>query len=113
MFRCAKLAVSVPFRGGQFNIRGEEQAYVAGLGVAAGCFAAPGAPWWAVFPAAVAAAALCGGAWAFVPAVLQAWRGSHLVVTTIMFNFVASAAMAWLLVGPLRAPENAAPESPP
>jgi simple sugar transport system permease protein len=110
-FLFAGLAVALPFHAGQFNIGGEGQAYVAGLGVAGVCFALPGAPWWAVFAAAILAAALCGAGWALVPAVLQAWRGSHLVITTVMFNFIASAAMAWLLVGPLRDPAGAAPES--
>jgi simple sugar transport system permease protein len=33
---------------------------------------------------------------------LQAWRGSHVVITTIMFNFIASALLSWLLISILR-----------
>ena len=33
-----------------------------------------------------------GAAWAFIPAILQAKRGSHIVITTIMFNFIAAGA---------------------
>src|SRR6185437_14146479 len=35
--------------------------------------------------------------WAFIPGYLQAKRGSHVVITTIMFNFIASALMIYLL----------------
>src|SRR4029079_4038755 len=35
------------------------------------------------------------------PAWLQAYRGSHVVITTIMFNFIASALMIYLLVNVL------------
>ncbi|HYP37336.1 MAG TPA: hypothetical protein VEQ62_13455, partial [Stellaceae bacterium] len=50
-------------------------------------------------------------AWAFVPAVLQARRGSHLVITTIMFNFIATALMTWPLVKVLIAPGQSALET--
>ena len=45
-----------------------------------------------------------GAAWAFVPAWLQARRGSHVVITTIMFNFIAAALMTHLLVNVLIKP---------
>jgi general nucleoside transport system permease protein len=32
-----------------------------------------------------------GAAWAAMPAYLQAKRGSHIVITTIMFNYIAAA----------------------
>jgi ABC-type uncharacterized transport system permease subunit len=37
--------------------------------------------------------------WALIPAYLQAKRGSHIVITTIMFNFIAASMMVYLLVG--------------
>ena len=46
-----------------------------------------------------------------MPAALQAWRGSHIVITTIMFNFIAAALMGYLLVGVLKETGNMAPES--
>lgn len=57
------------------------------------------------------AGGLFGAAWAFVPAYLQAKRGSHIVITTIMFNFIASSLMAYLLVDVLKPASIAAPES--
>ncbi len=57
------------------------------------------------------AAALFGAAWAYIPAYLQAKRGSHIVITTIMFNFIASALMIYLLVDVLIQPGQQAPRS--
>ena len=47
-------------------------------------------------------AAVFGAAWAAVPAYLQAKRGSHIVITTIMFNFIAAAVLNYVLVNLLR-----------
>ncbi|MGF1659798.1 MAG: ABC transporter permease [Rubrimonas sp.] len=106
------LAVAVAFHAGLFNIGGEGQAYVGGLGVAAACLAFDSLlPWWAVFPLAAMGAAACGAGWALVPAYLQARRGSHVVITTIMFNFIAASLMVWLLVDVLSPPGSMAPET--
>ena len=52
-----------------------------------------------------------GAVWAGVPGYLQAKRGSHVVITTIMFNFIASALLAYLLVNVLKSPGNMSVES--
>jgi general nucleoside transport system permease protein len=105
------LAVAVAFHGGLFNIGAEGQAYIAGLGVALLCLGAGGWPTGLVVPAAVLVAGAFGAAWAFVPAWLQARRGSHVVITTIMFNFIASAVMTHLLVNVLIKPGQQSPET--
>jgi simple sugar transport system permease protein len=105
------LAVAVAFHAGLFNIGAEGQAAVAGLGVALLCLGAGGWPTGLVVPAAVVVAALWGAAWAFVPGWLQATRGSHVVITTIMFNFIASALMTHLLVNVLIKPGQQSPET--
>lgn len=110
-FVFAGLAVAVAFHGGLFNIGAEGQAYIAGLGAALVCLALPGWHWSLVLPLALIAAMGSGAAWAAIPGWLQAYRGSHVVVTTIMFNFIASALMTWVLVDWLRAPGQQAPES--
>jgi general nucleoside transport system permease protein len=97
------LSVAMAFHAGLFNIGGEGQAYIGGLGVGLVCLAFDSfLPWWLTFPIAILAAALFGAAWAFIPAILQARRGSHIVITTIMFNFIAAAVMVYLLAGPLQ-----------
>ncbi|MGQ3292914.1 MAG: ABC transporter permease, partial [Shinella sp.] len=46
---------------------------------------------------AVIGAAFFGALWAMIPGWLQAKRGSHIVITTIMFNFIAASLMNYLL----------------
>jgi len=106
------LAVSIAFHGGLFNIGGEGQAYLGGLGCGLAVLALDRyLPIWLMIPVGIAAAALFGAAWAAVPAWLQAWRGSHIVITTIMFNFVAAALMVYLMVNVLIAPDSMTPQS--
>ena len=106
------LAVAVAFHGGLFNIGGEGQVYLGGLGVA---FAALTLdrymPWYVTAVFATAAAFAFGAAWAFIPAWLQAKRGSHIVITTIMFNFIAAALMVYLLVNVIKQPGNMSPQT--
>jgi len=96
------LAVSVAYHAGLFNIGGEGQAAMGGLGVALVVLALPWPHWALALPAAAAGAALFGALWALVPAWLQARRGSHVVITTIMFNFIAAALLNYMLVNVLR-----------
>ncbi|HEX2442166.1 MAG TPA: ABC transporter permease [Methylomirabilota bacterium] len=105
------LAVAVAFHGGLFNIGAEGQASLGGLGVALLCLAAGGWPTPLVIAAAIVVAGVFGAAWAFVPAWLQARRGSHVVITTIMFNFIAAAVMTHLLVNVLIKPGQQSPET--
>ncbi len=107
------LAVAMAFHAGLFNIGGEGQAYVGGLGAGLVCLFLAFLPWFLVIPLAIAAAGLFGAAWAFIPAWLQARRGSHIVITTIMFNFLAASLMVYLMVEVLIAPGQMSPESVP
>ncbi len=106
------LAVAVAYHSGLFNIGGEGQAMMGGLGAGLVALAfSEHLPAWAMLPLMVVAAALFGMVWAAVPGALQAYRGSHIVITTIMFNFIASALMAYLLVNVLKAPGGMTVES--
>jgi general nucleoside transport system permease protein len=97
------LAVSVAFHAGLFNIGGEGQAMLGGIGASlVALWLAPSLPAWLVLPLMVLAAATFAMAWALVPAYLQAYRGSHIVITTIMFNFLASSLLVYLLVNVLK-----------
>lgn len=97
------LAVAVAFHGGLFNIGGEGQAILGGLGTGlVALWFSAFLPAWVMLPLMLLAGALFGVAWAAVPAYLQAYRGSHVVITTIMFNFLASSLLVYLLVNHLR-----------
>ena len=106
------LAVAVAFHAMLFNIGGEGQAAIGGLGV--GFIALWLGP--ILHPAlvillAILSAAAFGAIWGAVPGYLQAKRGSHIVITTIMFNFIAASITVWLLAGMLIAPGQMSPET--
>jgi ABC-type uncharacterized transport system permease subunit len=106
------LSVAIAIHCGLFNIGSEGQAYLGGLGAALVALTFDQIlPWYLTMPIAVAGAALFGAAWAFIPAYLQATRGSHIVITTIMFNFIGAALMVYLLVNVLIVPGAMAPET--
>ena len=106
------LAVAVAFHCGLFNIGGEGQAYIAGLGVSVVALSFDSVlPWWLTFPLAILGAAAVGALWALIPAYLQAKRGSHIVITTIMFNFIAASIMVYLLVDVLKPLAQQAPQT--
>ena len=91
------LAVAVAFHAGLFNIGGEGQAYFAGLGAAIVGLGLEFLPWPIVIPLAILASVLFGAFWAWIPGYLQAKRGSHIVITTIMFNFIGASLMVYLI----------------
>ncbi len=106
------LAVAIAFHAMLFNIGGEGQAYIGGLGVAIVLLALDHyLPFWLLFPLGLAGGMLFGAAWAAIPAYLQAYRGSHIVITTIMFNFIAANLMVYLLVNVFIVPGSMTPES--
>ena len=108
------LAVAVAFHASLFNIGGEGQAMMGGLGIGLLVLALD-----AVLPPVllvlltIPMAALFGAVWGIIPGWLQAKRGSHIVITTIMFNFIASSIMVWLLTGWLMQEGQMAPETRP
>ncbi|GAB4063650.1 ABC transporter permease [Uliginosibacterium sediminicola] len=108
------LAVAVAAHAGLFNIGAEGQATIGGLGTGLlALWLAPHLPSVLLWPLMLLAG-MCGGAlWAAVPGYLQARRGSHVVITTIMFNFLSSALMSYLLVHPLKVNDGMAVESAP
>jgi general nucleoside transport system permease protein len=105
------LAVSVAFQARLFNIGGEGQALIAGLGVALICLYIPWPHWSLALVGAAFGGAIFGAAWAFIPAWLQAKRGSHIVITTIMFNFIAASVLNYVLVNFLRPTGSMDPSS--
>lgn len=106
------LCVALAFQALQFNIGGEGQAMMGGLGCGLLLLALGDTlPLVLLFPLAVVAAAAFGGFWAFIPGYLYAKRGSHIVITTIMFNFIAAAILQYLLVNVLIEPGRMSPQS--
>lgn len=106
------LAVAIAYQAGLFNIGGEGQAILGGIGASLLVLACDATlPGVLLVPLATLAAAVSGAAWAAIPAVLQTRRGSHVVITTILLNFVAAALLVYLLVNWLIAPGSMSPET--
>ncbi|MGC6535792.1 MAG: ABC transporter permease [Candidatus Puniceispirillaceae bacterium] len=106
------LAVAVAFHAMLFNIGGEGQAAMGGLAVGlVALLFDTSLPAFLVVLLAIGGAFILGGVWGAIPGYLQAKRGSHIVITTIMFNFIAASIMVWLLAGMLMSPGQMSPET--
>ena len=105
------LAVAVAFHAGLFNIGGEGQVYIAGLGAGMVGLGLEFIPWPVALPLAILACSALGALWALIPGYLQARRGSHIVITTIMFNFIAASLMVFIIVNIFRPMGRMAVES--
>lgn len=84
----AGLSVAFAYRSGLFNIGVEGQLMVGWL-TAVYIGAAFEAPMIIHLPLSIAAAALAGALWAFIPGLLKAKLHVHEVIVTIMMNYIA------------------------
>jgi simple sugar transport system permease protein len=110
---CTGVAVAIAFRAGVFNIGAEGQLLVGAAAAATVALATPLAAWPAVLalPIALAAAAVAGGLWAGIAALLRTRFGVLEVISTIMLNFVALHFVSYLVRGPLQEPTHVYPQS--
>ncbi|MES2323082.1 MAG: ABC transporter permease [Pseudomonadota bacterium] len=93
------LSVSVAMKAGLFNIGTEGQMYIGGLGLTVAMLTFDASlPAIVLIPVAILGSMLFSALWAFLPGYLQAKRGSHIVVTTIMFNYIAASLMNTIIV---------------
>ncbi len=113
-FIFAGLGLAISFHAGLFNLGVDGQFLIGGLGagitaiLVAGHLPAPVA-----LVIALAAGAIAGGAYGFLPGVLKARTGAHEVITTLMLNGIAPN-LAYLVVGwmALAPPSGALPAVP-
>lgn len=105
------LAVAIAYHAGLFNIGGEGQATFGGLGMTLVVLQFGNLPAIILLPLAILGGAAFGALWGMIPGWLHVKRNSHVVINTIMFNFIASAFISWLLVGPLQRPDGQMPET--
>ncbi len=107
----AGLAVAVAFHTGLFNIGVDGQGQIAGIGITFACLNMGHVPGFIAVPAAILVGMAFGALWGVIPGYLQAKRGSHIVITTIMFNFIASSVVQYTLVHVMMKPGTGDPKS--
>jgi simple sugar transport system permease protein len=97
----AGLAVAFGFRANLFNIGANGQLLLGSIAAAGLGLALSGFPTVVAIPLILVGAALAGGAWAFIPAILKAKVGAHEVITTMMFSWMGLYLTSWIISGPL------------
>lgn len=106
------LGVLVALKAGQFNIGGEGQIYMGGLGSSLVGLYVKGVPLLIHLPLALLAGFLFGALWGLIPGYLKAVRGVNEVITTLLLNYVAQNFISYLVNGPMMAPGAPSPFSP-
>jgi general nucleoside transport system permease protein len=109
------LGITVAYRARVFTIGAEGQ-YVAGaLAGTAFATAAPlrALPVAVLLPCALVVAVLTGAAWSGLTAWLQSRFGASVVITSLLLNYVAAAALAWAVRVGIRDPGAFTPQSRP
>ncbi len=105
------LGVLVALKAGQFNIGGEGQIYMGGLGSTLVGLYLHGLPFWLHVPLALLGGFLLGGLWGLIPGYLKAVRGVNEVITTLLLNYIAQNLVSYLVSNPLKDPEAPTPYS--
>ena len=97
------LAVAIAFRCSVFNIGAEGQLLIGAM-----CAALVGAyvhlPMVLHLPLTILASMVGGMIWAFFPAVLKLKGNVNVVISTIMFNYIAQYLISYLILGPFKGP---------
>ncbi len=106
------LGVLVALKAGQFNIGGEGQIYMGGLGSALVGLYVKGLPLVIHLPLGLLVGFLFGAVWGLIPGYLKAVRGINEVITTLLLNYVAQNLISYLVSGPMIEPGAPSPFSP-
>jgi len=105
------LGFTVAYRAGALNIGGEGQFYA---GAIAATWAGLRLGSWSgalAIPVTLTAAFAAGAVWITLPAVLRRRFGVQEVISTLLLNFVAEAAVSYAVQGPLQESQHIYPQS--
>jgi general nucleoside transport system permease protein len=100
------LGVAVAQWLGMMNVGAEGQLYLGAIGatyVALNCHLTQS---WQLLPLMLIAAAVCGGLWSFIPALLRVTIGVSEVIVTLLMNYIALLLVEFLIHGPWEDPNN-------
>ena len=95
------LGFMISFRTGEFNIGGQGQLMLGGLGAVTVALLVPGPPA-LILPLAIAVGIVAGALWSAIAGLLKLLYGADEVITTLMLNFIAVLFIQWVTVGPLK-----------
>jgi general nucleoside transport system permease protein len=105
------LGLTAAFRARVWNIGGEGQFYMGALFGGLVALSFPQLPAIILIPLMLAAGAIGGMLWGFLPALLKVKRGMNEIISTLMLNYVAFFLMEYLVRGPLKEPGGFLPVS--
>lgn len=108
----ASLGMLVALRTGLFNLGGEGQIYMGGLGSVIIGLYFQDLPPFIHLPLALLGGFLLGGVWGAIAGYLKAFRGINEVLTTLLLNYIAQNFISYLVNSPLKDPEAPSPYSP-
>ena len=92
------LAAAIPFSARLWNVGGEGQMTIGAIAAAVFGLILPGSwPSWALIPVVILVSMLAGALYAAIPGYLKARFDASEIVTTLMLNFVAFNAAAWII----------------
>ena len=107
------LGVAIAFRAGALNIGGEGQFYAGAIAATWVGVHAIGWPASVAMGAVLVASAMAGVLWVLVPVFLKLRFGVLEVISTLLLNFVAEAAVSFAVTGPLQEARGVYPQSDP
>lgn len=93
-------AVAFAMRAGYLNLGVDGQIYMGAIFATGVAFALPGVPRLVAVPLVVVAAAIGGGIFGFIPAILRQRWGVNELFVTVMLNFVGFYLVDWVATGP-------------
>jgi simple sugar transport system permease protein len=104
------LCTCFAYRCGVFNLGGEGQFLCGSMAAITVALLIGKTGWWVTL-IAILAGTVAGGIWGLLPGLLKIWRGLNELITTIMFNYVATLFMGYLYTTALR--EGSVPQTAP
>ncbi len=103
------LAFTIPLTAGKFNIGGEGQMIVGGIGAAIFGILFSSLPAYLLLPLVILAGIVTGALWGLIPAWLLYKFNINEILTTVLLNFVAFALIDYVATGPFRDPSAGHP----
>ncbi|MGH7509027.1 MAG: ABC transporter permease [Gemmatimonadales bacterium] len=107
------LGIAIAFRAGALNIGAEGQFYAGAMAATWIGIGVAGQPAPVALTALLVGSGLAGAAWVALPVWLKLRLGVIEVISTLLLNFVAMAAVSWMVLGPLQERTGIYPQSDP